>query len=161
MTRKTMEVTGAMSEVLRAARTARGLKQSDVATVAGVHYKTISQIETGTVGRTKIGHLERLVKLYGMTLQELVDRAQPKSAVVAPTAAPVTQQQPYRGAVSFSFGYGSVLGQPAAPTAPSKPAAPTADEQLSKIIQAAGPVLALIPGIKDLPAVRTFAAAGV
>ena len=56
---------------LREVRRLRGLSQKDVARLSGVGEKTISSFETGDrIGSMKIGQLEQLLAVYGITEAE-------------------------------------------------------------------------------------------
>ena len=56
---------------LRELRRMRGLSQRDAAKLAGVGEKSISSFETGDrISSMKLSQLERLLRIYGVTLKE-------------------------------------------------------------------------------------------
>ena len=61
---------------LRELRDLRGLSQKDVARLSGVGEKTISSFETGQrVGSLKLSQLNKLLEIYGVTLEQFFGRA--------------------------------------------------------------------------------------
>ena len=61
---------------LRELRSLRGLSQKDAARLSGVGEKTISSFETGQrVGSLKLSQLNKLLHIYGVTLEQFFGHA--------------------------------------------------------------------------------------
>ena len=78
-----------LSETLKALREARGLSFTEVARAAGVSRQAVSKWETGESKNLRHDHLEKVCKLYNITIEQLIS-----GSVDSSTPYPADDQNP-------------------------------------------------------------------